>query len=138
MNQTVQRRVTVLLVEDNEFVRAVTEQILKNAGFEVLCGQNGNEALSISRRYNGDIDLVLTDIVLPGMAGPELGRELRRERPKIKVLLTSGYADAEPEHEIPNLEFYLAKPFSVSTLMEKIREVLSSESKSVAARAAGA
>ncbi|HEX3321584.1 MAG TPA: response regulator [Terriglobales bacterium] len=138
MKQDIQRPVTILLVEDNEFVRAVTEQILMNAGFKVLCGQSGDEALNVSRGYDGKIDLVLTDIVLPGMSGPELGSELRRERPEIKVLLTSGYADVEPrEQAIPNLEFYLAKPFSVATLMEKIREVLSVGSKSVGACASG-
>ena len=136
MKQDVQRRVTILLVEDNEFVRAVTEQILMNAGFKVLCGQNGDEALNVSRGYDGKIDLVLTDIVLPGISGPELGSVLRRERPEIKVLLTSGYADVEPAaHAIPKFEFYLPKPFSVATLMEKLRQVLSAESKSVAAGA---
>jgi two-component system cell cycle sensor histidine kinase/response regulator CckA len=139
MKQDVQRQVTILLVEDNEFVRAVTEQILINAGFRVLSGQDGTEALNVSRGYDDKIDLVLTDVILPGMTGPELGSELRRERPDIKVLLTSGYADVEPsEHVTPDVEFYLAKPFSVASLMEKIREVLSFESKSVGASAAGA
>ena len=130
---------TILLVEDDEFVRVVTNQILRNAGFVVLCARDGVEAIEIARCHEGTIDLMFSDVILPGKTGPEVGLELRRERPQIKLLFTSGYGDVEtePGEIIPDGTFYLVKPFSVGSLVHKVEEVLAFETKGAAMSAGG-
>ena len=117
MRQAGGRVVTILLLEDDEFVRVVTNQILRDAGFEVLCARDGVEALELARHHEGTIDMLFSDVILPGKTGPEVGLELRRERPAVKLLFTSGYGDVEaaPGTTIADGNFYLAKPFSVGS-----------------------
>jgi signal transduction histidine kinase len=119
-------RETVLIVEDEEGVRRASERILKAVGYRVLTAASGPEALQIAARHVGEIDLLLTDVVMPGMSGPEVAARLEKERPNLAVLYMSGYADeAISRHGAPagGVQF-IPKPFSVEQLRRKVREVL--------------
>ena len=91
----------------------------------VLCdARNAAEALEAYRHQEEGIDLLLSDVVMPGKTGPELGTELRKHQPELKVVFMSGYGDSCPEASMPDAKevYYLAKPFSVKTLVDKINE----------------
>src|SRR5208337_680043 len=91
------RRRTILLVEDEPFVREATCSILENAGFEVLPAEDARAAMKIYDECKRRIDLVMTDMVLPGGTGLQLGQDLRQRSPEVVVLVTSGYGN--PEYE---------------------------------------
>src|SRR5271157_5107753 len=95
------RRRTILLVEDEPFVREATCGILQNAGFEVLPAEDAQDALAVYEACKREIDLVMTDMVLPGRTGQELGQDLRQRSPGIVVLVTSGYSNPGYETEVP-------------------------------------
>ena len=117
---------TVLVVEDDDMVRRLTKQILSSAGYKVFDARYGEEALHISREYKGNIDLIVTDVVMPQMSGKELVRRLKAFRPEMKVLYMSGYTDnAIVNHGIlePDVAF-VQKPFSLTGILKKVREVL--------------
>jgi PAS domain S-box-containing protein len=117
---------TVLIAEDEEPVRALTATVLGQLGYYVLQAGNGEEALGIARGYRGEIHLLLTDIVMPKMNGNELAIEIRRDRPGIKVLFSSGYTGdvvAQQGALDPTVPF-LQKPFTPRTLSVKVREAL--------------
>jgi DNA-binding response OmpR family regulator len=123
-SQDLNRR-TILLVEDEPFVREATCGILQIAGFKVLTAQDAQEAMEVYEQRNCDIDLLMTDLVLPGKDGDELGREVRKLSPEVTVLLTSGYGEAANEAESPvNRTYFLAKPYSRRSLTEKIKAIL--------------
>ncbi len=120
---------TVLVVEDDETVRELVCAVLSEQGYEVLCASHGREALRMAAEHHGAIDLVVSDIIMPQMHGPELVRELLRTRPKIKVLFVSGYSDSDISDQgiiAPDVRF-LEKPFTPGTLVRKVREVLDEE-----------
>lgn len=112
---------TVLLVEDETFVREVACEVLRSDGYRVLTAKNAHEATEIYEDEKGEIELLLTDMILPGETGQELAERLRKRDPKLKVLLASGYGE-----QITGLgqgsEEYLAKPFCRDELLEKVRE----------------
>jgi two-component system cell cycle sensor histidine kinase/response regulator CckA len=119
------RRRTILLVEDEPFVREATCGILKSAGFEVLPAQDALDAMKVYGECAGEIDLVMTDMVLPGRTGQQLGQDLREHSPDVVVLVTSGYFNPEYETEAPESRtYFLAKPYSKRTLVEKIEKIL--------------
>jgi len=119
------RRRTILLVEDEPFVREATCSILEHAGFEVRPTGDAREATKAYETCQREIDLVMTDMVLPGRSGEQLGQDLRERSPQIVVLVTSGYSNAEYEMEAPeSLTYFLAKPYSRRTLIEKIEKIL--------------
>ena len=118
---TTRRNPVVLLAEDEEYVRHLIRLILQD-DHEILAAANGAEALDLSRSRTEPIDLLLTDIDMPGMNGYELHRRLSRERPDIKVLFISGASLQIPDSE--TLHPYLAKPFDASTLRTRVRELL--------------
>jgi DNA-binding NtrC family response regulator len=119
------RRRTILLVEDEPFVREATASILKNAGFDVLPATDARDAMKIYVARERRIDLVMTDMVLPGRSGEQLGRDLREQSPELAVLVTSGYGNPDYETEAPESHtFFLAKPYSRRTLVEKIEKIL--------------
>ena len=126
MVNTSESRATILLVEDDQFVREVAVEILQRAGYRILQAGNAAEATDLCRGQVGRIDLLLSDVVMPGKTGPELSAELRAERPDLKVVLMSGYGDHAPEGSFPDVEgtMYLAKPFSVRSLVTKLNEAL--------------
>jgi PAS domain S-box-containing protein len=117
---------TLLVVEDQDEVRGVTIAILQHNGYKVLGAQDGYAALTLVERHPAPIHLLVTDVVMPGMNGSELARRLRRLRPEIRVLFTSGYTqDLIGEGGVLDREVaYLAKPFTPEKLAQKVREVL--------------
>lgn len=119
---------TVLLVEDEEGVRALTAQFLKLEGYKVLEAEDGGKALELSRRHAGDIHLLLTDMVMPGMSGPQLADRMLQSRPDVKILFVSGYTDDTIARN-GGLEGapFLQKPFSRGELVGKIRKVLDAD-----------
>lgn len=118
---------TILLVEDDHRIRAMVTEILTDAGYTVLSAGNGNDAIAASQRALGEIHLLLTDVVLPGMSGKQVAGQIASQRPGIKVLYMSGYTgDAMAHHDVlnePTLEF-IQKPFLPHALCEKVRSVL--------------
>src|SRR6267378_3899000 len=117
---------TILIVEDDARVRTLVQHVLESVGYTVLEATDGQDALGILRKRPGRIHLVLTDIVMPGMSGPELLSRIRREHPGCKGLYMSGYSDKTlssgqfPQSEAPHLQ----KPFSLVVLTQRVREVL--------------
>jgi len=119
------RRRTILLVEDEPFVREATRGILEQAGFEVLPAEDARDAMKVYEAYKRGIDLVMTDMVLPGRSGLQLGQDLRVHSPEVVVLVTSGYSNPEYETEAPESRtYFLPKPYSRRTLVEKIEKIL--------------
>jgi CheY-like chemotaxis protein len=117
---------TVLLVEDEDGVRALIRQVLHKHGYNVLEARHGGEALLTCERHQGKIDLLLTDVVLEHMSGRELAERLAKIRPEMKVLYVSGYADdAIVHHGVLNEGVaFLQKPFTTHSLARKVRSVL--------------
>jgi PAS domain S-box-containing protein len=117
---------TILVVEDEEEVRRITLQILENQGYRVLAARSGEEALGLLSAFKGKIDLLLTDVVMPGMDGRILAERIRQERPESKVLFMSGYTDDVIAHHgiLEEGIHFLSKPFSISQLLVKVRETL--------------
>jgi len=111
---------TILLVEDEAFVREVTCEVLRSAGYEVLTARNAGEAAGVYAGRRSGVELLLSDVILPGENGRVLARRLRRENPELKVLLVTGYAEQMGLRE----EECLAKPFSTDVLLRKVREML--------------
>jgi PAS domain S-box-containing protein len=116
---------TILLVEDEEMVRALAAQVLSNVGYRVVDAANGNEAIGVARGHKGEIDLVLTDAVMPEMSGMELVDRLQQIRPGISVLMMSGYSREAMTGSMlsPSVKL-LQKPFTPVDLCRKVREVL--------------
>jgi len=118
---------TVLLVEDDDTVRKIAARTLRGAGFHILEANGGPQAMDILRSIDAPVDLLLTDVVMPGMDGRELSEKLRALRPALKVLFTSGYTgDALSDRGIlEESEDFLAKPFTPSALLDRVRALIS-------------
>jgi two-component system cell cycle sensor histidine kinase/response regulator CckA len=115
----------LLIVEDEPGVRAIARQILQRCGYRVTVASDGPDALVQCRRDAVQFDLVITDVVMPGMSGSELVSRLRADRPGLRVLYTSGYTeDAVIHHGVAAGAHFLAKPFTPSELARKVRQVL--------------
>jgi PAS domain S-box-containing protein len=117
---------TVLLVEDEEVVREMATEILRDCGYHVLEAHHPKEALTLAAEYEGEIHLMLTDVVMPLMSGRELAEQLRPLRPDMKVLYMSGYTDDAIVHHgvLEKGTAFIAKPFSIDSLALKLRETL--------------
>jgi PAS domain S-box-containing protein len=117
---------TILLVEDQDQVRAVADSALRRYGYNVLVAQSAGDALLLCENHPGPIDILVTDVVMPQMSGPELAKRVAATRPAMKILCMSGYTDdsivrhAALEPGIP----YLQKPFTPQSLATKVREIL--------------
>ncbi len=114
---------TILVCDDDEFVRELTTRILHSAGYAVHSAENAREALELIREQKGDIDLLLTDIIMPGMNGRELSRRMQEEFPSVKVLLMSGYTanTLEENGALSAKAEFLQKPISSQTLLQSIQ-----------------
>ena len=117
---------TIMVAEDEEIVREFIVSVLKNYGYTVLVAKNRNEALEIAFSHEGKLDLLLSDVVMPGGTGVELANELRERYPGLKVLLMSGYSDeAFGDKGLSGYgENFIQKPFSIEELAEKVRNIL--------------
>jgi CheY-like chemotaxis protein len=113
-------------VEDNTSVLDFSSKMLRNLGYRVLTASNGEEALRISQEHDGEIRLLLTDVILPGMNGRQIANMLVERNPSLKVLYCSGYTeDTIVHHGVlePHIHF-ISKPFSIPALSQKIRSIL--------------
>jgi CheY-like chemotaxis protein len=116
----------VLLVEDEPLVRRLGTKVLERCGYTVLAAESGARALVVAEEYDGEIHLLLTDVVMPGMSGRELAEQLLPRRPAMRLLYTSGYTeDAIVHHGVSGRgTAFLEKPYSPESLAGKVREAL--------------
>jgi DNA-binding NtrC family response regulator len=119
-------RGTVLIAEDEDAVRSLARQVLVRAGYTVLVAGDGEQAHHAAERHDGRIDLLLTDVIMPGMNGPELAQKLAASRAGLKVLYMSGYPGGALDglglrrERVP----FLPKPFTLEQLLRRVRETL--------------
>jgi CheY-like chemotaxis protein len=126
----VRRRRTVLIAEDEEAVRDLASEFLESAGYRVLTAKDGTEALGVAERCDEAIHLLLTDVVMPRMRGPELAKRLKRLRNGLRVIYMSGYLEYNRGNEDFLEEgFFLQKPFSREMLVHRVGEALKNGSK---------
>ena len=120
---------TILLVEDEANLRRLVHQYLENQGYRILDAEDGAAALQITAGHRGTIDLLLTDVVMPGMNGRELAAQITAQRPEVRVLYISGYTENAIGHDglLDAGINLLQKPFSLPTLKDRVRELLDSE-----------
>ena len=117
---------TVLVVEDEDAVRRLSERILRTAGYRVLTAANAGEALLLVEKHGSRIDLLLTDVVMPQLSGRELAQRLAQARPDMRVLYMSGYTDGAIVHQgvLDAAVRLISKPFNAADLTRSVREVL--------------
>jgi two-component system, cell cycle sensor histidine kinase and response regulator CckA len=119
---------TILLAEDEAFVRKATGEVLESAGYKVVIAGSAAQALEVHRRCSEQVDLLLADLVMPGISGHELANELVALCPQLRVLLMSGYAEQLALCQLSSYgKKYLAKPFSVPVLLRRVRQVLDTD-----------
>jgi CheY-like chemotaxis protein len=121
-------RETILVVDDEPGIRGLMRKILRRERYMVLEAGNAEEALAVALSHAGPIDLLLTDVMMPGLTGPELARRMCEAAPNLKVLYISGYAPEEalqPEQLAAGFAF-LRKPFTLGALVSRVRETLDS------------
>ena len=117
------RGITILVAEDEPPVRDLLQKILGTAGFNVLVAGDGKKALEIADQHKRNIDLLLSDVVMPEMSGVELAKALKSKRPEIRIILTSAYPQGTL---IMDSDWhFIAKPFFPQRLLEEVRKVLS-------------
>jgi two-component system cell cycle sensor histidine kinase/response regulator CckA len=117
---------TILVVEDEEAIRFVVRRVLERSGYKVLEAATGADALAEIAAHDGPLDLVMTDLVMPGMSGIDLARTLRREHPSLRILLASGYSQETVSNEFDKArEWHLiSKPYAVNDLLAELRRIL--------------
>ena len=117
---------TILLVEDEEGLRALNARGLKSRGYSVIEAGNGVEAIEALEKNGGVVDLVVSDVVMPEMDGPTLLKELRKRNPELKMIFVSGYAEEAFEKSLPAGEkfSFLPKPFTLKQLIEQVKETM--------------
>ncbi|MFB0611107.1 response regulator [Aurantiacibacter poecillastricola] len=115
----------ILLVEDEDMVRAVAERALARQGYKIVTASDGDEGLEIVQAGKHQFDLVVSDVVMPSMDGPAMAREIRKLHPNLPVLFMSGYAESQLRAEIDiEAMHFIPKPFSVGQIADKVGEVL--------------
>ena len=124
---TAPRVETILVVEDEAGIRGLIRRILARQSYEILEASNGRQALELARAHSGQIDMLLTDVVMPEMGGFDLANELIKERPEVRVLFISGYTGLSgfDPTQLPAGSGFLQKPFTLNALLAKVRDVFS-------------
>lgn len=117
---------TILIVEDEHQVRAVASEVLESIGYQIIEAANGVEAMAMLEKKNFQVDLVITDVIMPGMGGQELAENILKIKPDFKILFTSGYTDhkIDKRGRLINGANFLHKPYSISDLSQKVRELI--------------
>jgi signal transduction histidine kinase len=114
---------TILLADDEAALRHAIAEILRTTGYNVLEAETSTEALELARQHQGQLDILLTDIVMPGLRGPELARRVAKIHPEVQIIYMSGYAEGLPEAQLPENSTFLQKPFRFATLLEQLKLV---------------
>jgi DNA-binding response OmpR family regulator len=119
-------RLTVLIIDDQPEVRRIIRATLTRNGFEILEADSGAEGLHIARSHPGEIQLAIIDLVMPGLGGMDTGTQLRTERPNVRILYASGYADSVAVESLARgaPEAILTKPFTQPQLIAKVKALL--------------
>jgi two-component system, cell cycle sensor histidine kinase and response regulator CckA len=122
---------TILLVEDEELVRRLSKEILETSGYKVIEAKGGFEALELCEKNGHEIDMLLTDVVMPYMSGRELAEKIKLVHKRIKILFASGYTeDAIVQHRVRDSEMnFIQKPFTFDQLTQKVRELFDNPTK---------
>ncbi|HEY6057167.1 MAG TPA: PAS domain S-box protein, partial [Candidatus Limnocylindrales bacterium] len=117
---------TILLVEDEDTVRDIASVVLERGGYRVLAAIDGREAIAVEQSFRGQIDLLVTDVVMPGMSGPDLARRIKARRPGLRALFLSGYTEdmIGGQEDLDVGDAFLGKPFTPDSLARKVRDVL--------------
>jgi two-component system cell cycle sensor histidine kinase/response regulator CckA len=123
------KKTTVLLLDDEQEVRKVIAFMLREEGFRVLEAANGHEALAASDAHSGNIDLLLTDLIMPGMTGRMLADMLSSRRPRMAVVFISGYVEDSRSSLKGQGLYFIEKPVTSEKLLKKISEALSGSTK---------
>jgi two-component system cell cycle sensor histidine kinase/response regulator CckA len=116
--------ITILLVDDEQSVRAIVVKILRRAKYHVIEAENGATAVQIAKAHPGKIDVVLTDMYMPGLRGPEVVQAIAPTRPGLRALFMSGYADQDSRTAVPIGANFLNKPFSGQELTAAVEAAL--------------
>jgi CheY-like chemotaxis protein len=124
--QSLEGNETILLVEDEEMVRELSARILVDKGYKVLEASRGEEALEVAGKFAEKIQLMITDVVMPGMSGKKLAQQMKKDRPEMQVLFISGYTDdiLSNSNNIDKGLYFLQKPFLPDHFLGKVREIL--------------
>jgi two-component system cell cycle sensor histidine kinase/response regulator CckA len=124
--ERVRLKKTILIVEDEQIVRDLAKKVLVQAGYRVLSAKNGRDALLVCKRMKDEVDLLVSDVIMPGMNGLELAKKMFFIQPKIKVLYMSGYSDRAIIHEavVKKGTNFIQKPFTPEVLLQKVRETI--------------
>jgi two-component system, cell cycle sensor histidine kinase and response regulator CckA len=120
---------TILLVEDADSVRELTRSLLADSGYQVLEAEQPEKAIEIARNYQGQIHLLLTDMVMPGMTGRALAEKLAPMRPDMKIVYTSGYTGFSQSALVDSDMLFIPKPFTKDSLLSKVQEALASKAE---------
>jgi nitrogen-specific signal transduction histidine kinase/CheY-like chemotaxis protein len=118
---------TILLADDESALRHAVAEILRQTGYTVLEAPTAPEALELAKSHSGEIHVLLTDIVMPGLRGTDLAAQVRKHRPAIKIIYMSGYAEGISETQLPEDAQYLQKPFRFATLLNQLRLTLTKQ-----------
>ncbi len=117
---------TILLVDDEESLRTVVVDLLRQLGYQMISAASGKEALALAEKHPTKIDLLITDVIMDEMPGPELAEMLLSSRPEMKVIFISGFAEGSlaPNGVLKPGTILVQKPFTIKVLSAKVREVL--------------
>jgi two-component system cell cycle sensor histidine kinase/response regulator CckA len=114
---------TILVVEDDAAILKLVQYVLKHGGFEVLAASSAEQAIGIAADFSKTIQLLLSDVMMPDISGPDLAQVLKRQRPEMRVMLMSGYADGAML-VLNHGWHFVHKPFVPTALLEKVIEIL--------------
>ena len=136
MEKTNQSRKTILVVDDEPEIRKLVGAMVQRHGYNVLTADSGDHAMTLLKNHNGPVDLLLTDVVAPGMSGPMLADKLIEQQPDLRVLFMTGYPDTHvvQSYVVDRGHALLHKPFTAEQLGRKVAEVLGKGKSAPSAR----